>query len=701
MQNPVVQATTSPKMLNRPPALVLPAIQIPADDVIVGRDSPPAKMNIQCPLICEQGPSAPSSPTSPDSRLKRPRPLTVDAMQRINLLSAGYDYGKLSPISPNYATSDLGSSPRSSISVTSTHLGPWTAFREHHKSSFDLDDGNSDVCSKELLSPGMMFSPAPYSPFSDTDGVETPYSSFGRSPNLSPNISSKSLNHFNFDLRSSSSLSNRHDHHQLHLMVPGGSLDQLARERSRSDSDMSPSNDHQSRNAALHSTISVPATASASQCKKRLMKKYREEQEMRQRLAAATAKPRSSSTPPPSAFGSEVDDDFDLRSVSRQTSRQATIDDNVVVGEDHRLLQLENANVVTAFNEKQKIEDWMRQQLAAYTAANFYSLTQVATLMNTTPQLAAIPSVTVPPIAVPVPVAPTIPIPMPIPKPVEEPRVVAKPTPIVVPRQPTPQPPAVQGPPQHFICATCGQAFSVHDRLAKHIASRHRERSATIDDAKIHRCTLCPKSFGRSDMLTRHMRLHTGAKPYSCPTCGQVFSRSDHLSTHLRTHTGEKPYACPLCPYAASRRDMISRHMRTHSVDGLPVDISAPIGQLSLRSASASPLPPMMPGPSFAPTTPTPTASLTSSSHDIRQIFSVFGSSLDLRPAATEEPRIGSGEKSAFKPTGANLLAVPPSLHSLSTPSSPSLSRSTSLLSTPLSRQSSFGLYDDPPNMDC
>ncbi|CAI5439921.1 unnamed protein product [Caenorhabditis angaria] len=142
-----------------------------------------------------------------------------------------------------------------------------------------------------------------------------------------------------------------------------------------------------------------------------------------------------------------------------------------------------------------------------------------------------------------------------------------------------------------YTCQLCGQAFAVHDRLAKHIASRHRQRSCTLDDAsKIHKCGQCSKSFSRSDMLTRHMRLHTGAKPYSCPTCAQVFSRSDHLSTHLRTHTGEKPYACPLCNYSASRRDMISRHMRTHSDTQL--DVSTPISQLSIRSATTSPLPP-------------------------------------------------------------------------------------------------------------
>lgn len=117
-----------------------------------------------------------------------------------------------------------------------------------------------------------------------------------------------------------------------------------------------------------------------------------------------------------------------------------------------------------------------------------------------------------------------------------------------------------------FVCPICGQMFSLHDRLAKHMASRHKSRQNSGDStAKAYLCEVCQRSFARSDMLTRHMRLHTGVKPYTCRVCGQVFSRSDHLSTHQRTHTGEKPYKCPQCPYAACRRDMITRHMRTHA----------------------------------------------------------------------------------------------------------------------------------------
>ncbi|KAI1285710.1 Endothelial zinc finger protein induced by tumor necrosis factor alpha [Halotydeus destructor] len=115
-----------------------------------------------------------------------------------------------------------------------------------------------------------------------------------------------------------------------------------------------------------------------------------------------------------------------------------------------------------------------------------------------------------------------------------------------------------------YVCPICGQMFALHDRLAKHMASRHRSRTSE-SSAKTYVCDVCKRSFARSDMLTRHMRLHTGIKPYTCRVCGQVFSRSDHLSTHQRTHTGEKPYKCPQCPYAACRRDMITRHMRTHA----------------------------------------------------------------------------------------------------------------------------------------
>ncbi|EYC20268.1 hypothetical protein Y032_0022g542 [Ancylostoma ceylanicum] len=534
-------AVPGPSLANRPPALVIPGICEPNKRYDATR-----KMLKSPPLICEQGPSAPSSPTSP--RLRRPFPLTEDAMHRINLLSSGYDYGKLSPMS-SYATSDLGSSPRSSISVPSANLSPWTNFRENNKSSFDLDDGASDVCSKDLLSPGMMLSPAPYSPFSDCEDTETPYSVYARSPNLSPNPLTKSFNHFSFDqIRSSSSMSGRH--HKL-LVPDTHTLDPESRERSRSDSDMSPKEERM--DTSLQSTISVPAAASrrlssSGQYKKRLLQKYQEEQE--ERLAS---KHRSSSSPPPSATESEIDDS-DLRSVSRLASRQPTIEEPPPSpSHDVPSENLENA-MRQALGGQNQIQMWMERQIVALQAVNMYSNAMNNGLLQVpNPQLLAPPTDHLP--RAPLLRQSTVD--------VSGSGLGAGPVKGVtlwrrsrsesdVSRNLTAGP---------FVCATCGQAFVLHDRLAKHIASRHRDRSASAlaeaDGAKSHKCNVCNKSFGRSDMLTRHMRLHTGLKPYSCQLCGQVFSRSDHLSTHQRTHTGEKPYQCPLCQYAADMRFLL------------------------------------------------------------------------------------------------------------------------------------------------
>ena len=155
-----------------------------------------------------------------------------------------------------------------------------------------------------------------------------------------------------------------------------------------------------------------------------------------------------------------------------------------------------------------------------------------------------------------------------------------------------------------FTCSICGEMFAFKDRLSKHIKSKHRNKSidslnqtkSTVtsqqsvngrNSPKSYICTICNRSFARSDMLTRHSRVHSGVKPYNCDICKQEFTRSDHLATHKRTHSGEKPYKCSKCTYTACRRDMITRHMKTHG-DKNKVSVVLLLPSSTTKSTSSS-----------------------------------------------------------------------------------------------------------------
>lgn len=53
-----------------------------------------------------------------------------------------------------------------------------------------------------------------------------------------------------------------------------------------------------------------------------------------------------------------------------------------------------------------------------------------------------------------------------------------------------------------YVCPICGQMFSLNDRLAKHIASRHKTKSPASETTKSYVCEVCDRSFARWDLLT-------------------------------------------------------------------------------------------------------------------------------------------------------------------------------------------------------
>uniref|UniRef100_A0A915DKR6 C2H2-type domain-containing protein n=1 Tax=Ditylenchus dipsaci TaxID=166011 RepID=A0A915DKR6_9BILA len=532
------------------------------------------------PLICEQGPSTPASPTTPNK--KRPCPLSVDALQRFDLLSPNYQPNhymssmdsKLSPLSISISHRDSLTTGLAGLNTgQSLSAANWAVFRDFAQAQARVNrthSSHSDYGGEEMVDTVPNLSPLPSSLHFSFEQIQRSRSSMSNrcqsndiSNSKSPCSRRKTKHHL---YRNNRHYKNKDSGSQQK------SLDQEARERSRSEADMlinkckrsltnSNDEDEEMDDSIDQSTFSVPLRVSNSftqhsnggQYKKRLLQKYRSEQE--KVLEKSGNKEENVNYLQLSNTSSKDQEDVG-QSVSAQpslqVSRQPTIEEPPPSPTFAELFHSRDLNK----ERQQQVEEWIRQQAAALETFrnSLVPLQQESNLLQ-------VPNTTAVPLVPPNSMDHSL---------LNSSLHLLSPNPNQT-LAPGPIKPATlwRRSRSESDVSTNQSPMPIND--AAFISSRHRDRSASVNDenSKIHKCTLCPKSFGRSDMLTRHLRLHSGIKPYACQLCGQVFSRSDHLSTHQRTHTGEKPYRCPHCNYAASRRDMITRHMRTHLIDGL------------------------------------------------------------------------------------------------------------------------------------
>ena len=103
-------------------------------------------------------------------------------------------------------------------------------------------------------------------------------------------------------------------------------------------------------------------------------------------------------------------------------------------------------------------------------------------------------------------------------------------------------------------CTYCPKTFILQHNLDKHMDKKHINVDA-------NKCSICNKTFNRTNYLKQHMLIHTGEKPVKCPVCDKTFRQKPELTRHLRVHTGEKPYKCTECEEAYTEKIYLKRHM--------------------------------------------------------------------------------------------------------------------------------------------
>ncbi|KAJ3596240.1 hypothetical protein NHX12_002649 [Muraenolepis orangiensis] len=108
-----------------------------------------------------------------------------------------------------------------------------------------------------------------------------------------------------------------------------------------------------------------------------------------------------------------------------------------------------------------------------------------------------------------------------------------------------------------FTCEICGKVFNAHYNLTRHMPVHTGARPFV--------CKVCGKGFRQASTLCRHKIIHTQEKPHKCPQCGKAFNRSSTLNTHTRIHAGYKPFVCEFCGKGFHQKGNYKNHKLTHS----------------------------------------------------------------------------------------------------------------------------------------
>ncbi|XP_019737382.1 fez family zinc finger protein 1 [Hippocampus comes] len=113
------------------------------------------------------------------------------------------------------------------------------------------------------------------------------------------------------------------------------------------------------------------------------------------------------------------------------------------------------------------------------------------------------------------------------------------------------------GKPKVFTCEVCGKVFNAHYNLTRHMPVHTGARPFV--------CKVCGKGFRQASTLCRHKIIHTQEKPHKCSQCGKAFNRSSTLNTHTRIHAGYKPFVCEFCGKGFHQKGNYKNHKLTHS----------------------------------------------------------------------------------------------------------------------------------------
>ena len=104
-----------------------------------------------------------------------------------------------------------------------------------------------------------------------------------------------------------------------------------------------------------------------------------------------------------------------------------------------------------------------------------------------------------------------------------------------------------------FICPYCGNSFLSAANFKRHLLTHS------------YTCHRCGESFSRHDQLMKHIYFHTVGWCHTCRICGKGFKRLDSMKTHVLVHTKGNPQV--FCQYTQNQSAVINAVLRNDTGD--------------------------------------------------------------------------------------------------------------------------------------
>ncbi|XP_018409939.1 PREDICTED: fez family zinc finger protein 2 [Nanorana parkeri] len=129
----------------------------------------------------------------------------------------------------------------------------------------------------------------------------------------------------------------------------------------------------------------------------------------------------------------------------------------------------------------------------------------------------------------------------------------------------------LDGKPKIFTCEVCGKVFNAHYNLTRHmpvhtgarpfvckVCGKGFRQASTLSFV----CEFCGKGFHQKGNYKNHKLTHSGEKQYKCTICNKAFHQIYNLTFHMHTHNDKKPFTCGTCGKGFCRNFDLKKHVR-------------------------------------------------------------------------------------------------------------------------------------------